>query len=120
MVAGDSRWAAREEDLEDLDPVKARDLIVRCFFESQRETFAEVKQRIGTPADDETVRRTVVAAVRISMTDAGGDFDHPTVETLGGAVQALAGRAASWGTPHEIISYHKGQIERILGALRSM
>mgnify|MGYP001053264584 CR=1 FL=1 len=38
------RWFVSEEDLQGLNPIKARDIIIKCFFEAQKETFRKSKR----------------------------------------------------------------------------
>jgi hypothetical protein len=112
------RWCVSEGDLRDLNPAKARDLIIRCFYEAQKETFARAKQRLGTPSDDEDVHRSVVAAVRLAFKETGGDFGEPTKESLAKVVECLAEKATSWGTPQDIVNHHKGEIRKVLDCLK--
>lgn len=112
------RWAATEEDLKDLTPVKARGMIVNCFFDAQKETFARAKERLRMPASDEDLKKSVTAAVRLAFAECGGAFENPTKECLMLAVSSLAEKAASWKTPEDIINHHKEQIMLVLGILK--
>ena len=71
-----SRWCVADSDLEDLTPTKARDLIVHCFCQAQGETFARAKRSLEVPCDDETVHRSIVAAVRLAFQEVGEDFQQ--------------------------------------------
>lgn len=110
-------WVCPAWRLRDLDPIRARDLVVDCFYHAQGETFRHQKERMGVPADKDSLRRTVIGAVRAAFDKTGGDFEHPTAESLRRAVQALGASAASWGTPKEIIEHHQSQIEEMLARL---
>ena len=110
------RWSLKESDLDDLSPLKARDLIIKCFFEAQKETFARAKQDLGI-AKDEELMTSVVGSVRLAFRGVEEDFDNPTKKSLLKVVGSLARKAASWGTPQDIINYHKSQIEKIIGLL---
>lgn len=110
-------WTCSEADLLDLDAQRARDLVVRCFYEAQRHTFATQKERLGLPADLEALQRSASGAVRAAFQASGGDFGSPTKESLEAAIQVLARKAASWNTPPELIEHHKAQVERILDRL---
>lgn len=101
-----------------MTPLKARDLIAQCFFEAQRETFARAKKSLGKEVSEPEILKSVKSAIRVTIEEVGGNFDAPSKDDLGKAVQALARKAASWGTPADIIEHHKGQIMKILGSLR--
>ena len=100
-----------------MTPIKARDLIVQCFFEAQKETIAAAGKKLGHAPDDAELQNTVVGAVRLAFRETAGDFDQPTKSTLVGAVEVLARKSQQWGTPSNIVQYHKGQIERVLQSL---
>ncbi len=112
-----NRWSLGERDLQDLDAVKARDLIIKCFYEAQRETFARSKQELGRSADAEELMASVTSAVKVAFREVGGEFSAPTVATLRNVVDVLGRRAASWGTPKDIIAHHGAQIRRVLQLL---
>ncbi len=112
------RWAISEDDLNDLDAFKARDIIVKCFFEAQKETFARSRETLGLTTDNEKIYSNVIAAVRLAFKEEGENFDIPTKDSLIKVVNVLARKAASWGTPTNIIEYHKEQIQRVLKVLR--
>ena len=119
MTASVKRWFISEADMANLSPRKARDLIVDCFFEAQRETFARAKEKAGSSdTAPESIRTMVAAGVRTAFKEAGDDYDDPTVESLERAVAVLARRAAAWGTPTDIIEHHGAQIAALLARLR--
>ncbi len=100
-----------------MTPVKARDLIVKCFYEAQRETFAAAGENLGRAPNDAELHNTVTGAVRVTFREAGADFDHPTKDSLMAVVQILARKSKSWGTPPDIVEHHQNQIGSVLQAL---
>lgn len=111
-------WRLTEDHLSELTPLRARDLIVECFFFAQRETMARTRLRLGAAhVDEASIRSNVVGAVRVAMKEAGGDFDHPTTDALAGAVDVLARKAEAWGTPEDIVRHHHEQIATMLRRL---
>lgn len=114
---GFHRWRLKEEDLEDLNPAKAKELIINCFYEAQKETFARSKESLGMRADDTEVRTSVLSAVRLTFREAGGDFNNPTRESLIRVVEVLGRKSMAWGTPGDIIEYHREQIMKVIRGL---
>ncbi len=110
------RWNVRTTDLVDMTPIKARDLIVKCFFEAQKETFLRSRKDLGLDTSDEDLYASVVGAVRMAFNEIAGDFDNPSKEQLFQVVEVLARKAKAWGTPEDIVEHHKGQIKKIFGA----
>lgn len=106
-----------DEDLVDLTPRRARDLVVQCFFNAQVETFRRAATKLGAGASQEQLQRTVEGAVRLAFRSTKGDFEHPTKESLMAAVMDLAGKASAMGTPHDIIEHHKQQLGRVFEVL---
>ena len=113
-----TRWHLQDEDLSGLNPIKARDLIVKCFFEAQKETFARIKQDMGGSTSDKDLMSNVIASIKMVFREVGSDYENPTKEGIMKAVESLAKKAGSWGTPQDIIEFHKGQIMKVLGILR--
>lgn len=112
------RWFLSHKDLLGLTPLKARDLIIKCFFTAQQETFEKLRKKKGLSSTDEDIKATVTAAIKSVFVHSGADFDNPTEESLLKVVEALAAHAKSWGTPQDIIDHHKTQIKKILEALK--
>jgi hypothetical protein len=111
------RWFLDDADLLEMTSLKARDLIVTCFYEAQKETIAAAGKKIGQVQNETDLRNTVIGAVRLAFREAGGDFELPTKGSLMAAVQILARKSQHWGTPPEIVEHHKVQIERLLQVL---
>lgn len=113
------RWFLSHKDLLGLTPLKARDLIIKCFFTAQKETFEKSRRKKGFSTTDKDIKATVVAAVKSVLVHIGADFDNPSEESLARVVEVLAAKAKSWGTPQDIIDHHKAQIKRVLEVLRN-
>jgi len=105
------RWFPDDADLLDMTAIKARDLVVKCFYEAQKETIAAAGRKIGQAQSDAELENIVVGAVRLAFRKATGDFDHPTKGSLLAAVRILAHKSQQWGTPRDIVDHHKAQIE---------
>lgn len=112
------KWFLPADALNDLTAVKARDLIVRCFLEAQKETIVAAGHNLGQQPTGEDLQNSVVGAVRLAFREIHGDYDEPTKNTLMQVVGVLARKSSTWGTPPDIIAHHKTQIERVLAALR--
>jgi len=111
------RWSVRPSDLLNLTEVKARDIIVRCFVEAQKETFHHASERLGAPTDPQSIEKSMAASVRMVFKEVDHDFDQPTLPGLETVVERLARSAQSWGTPEDVVLHHKGQIEKVLRKL---
>lgn len=105
------------DDLAGLTIVSARDLVVRCFFEAQQETFSRAAGHLRAPMSDDELKKLVEGAVRLAFRSSGGDFEAPTRESLMAAVEKLAAKAAGMGTPADVIEYHRGQLAKVFAAL---
>lgn len=106
-----------DADLENLDLVRARDLVVRCFWNAQRETFSRLAHRLGSAPSDVELRRTIEGAVRLAFKETKGEFDRPTRGSLLAAVENLAARSEAMGTPRDVIAHHRTQLGRLFAAL---
>jgi len=110
-------WTASETDMAEMTPIKARDLIIDCFFHAQKETFQAIKEKLNKESTDEQILESVQSIIKMTFDETGGDFDNPTKEQLMSVVMNIAGKSKAWGTPPDIIDHHKQQIEKILSLL---
>jgi len=113
-----SQWCPTDAEMKDLTIAKARDLIINCFFEAQKETLTRAKERLGRIPDDATLHKDVENIVRLTFRELGFSFDNPTQEQLGAVVVQLAQKASAWGTPKDVIEHHRTLIGRIFSSLR--
>jgi hypothetical protein len=102
-----------------LEPQRARDLIVECFFQAQRETMERTRTAAGLESDLDAIRAEAESAVREALARTGGDFDNPDRASLERALESLLARARSMGTPTDIMRHHEQQIAMMLGGLDS-
>ncbi len=111
-------WLVSEAELRSLTASRARDLIVECFFQAQRETFVRAKQRVAARSfDEQAIRSAIVAAMRVAFREAQGDFERPTSDSLARVVDVLVRKSEAWGTPADVIDHHRVQVARLLAAL---
>lgn len=113
------RWIMTCDQVDDLDALHARDLLIECFMQAQSETFARVKQNMGLATDEATLRRSVVGAVRAAFDKTGGDFSQPTALSLRHVVDSLAQSASAMGTPSDIIEHHRSEMMKVIVALEA-
>jgi hypothetical protein len=112
------RWSISSQDLTDLTPATARELVTRCFLEAQRETFARSRRSVGLETQDQDVERSVRGAVRAVFHEVGADYERPSKQELLRVVDVLASRAAAWGTPEDVVEYHTRQLGRLFKHLQ--
>ncbi len=112
-----TRWSVNPKDLLDVTPTKARDIIIECFFEAQKEIMAQASQMVGRTQDETQLLETVKTIVKVAFRETSGDFDRPTKEDLVRVVESLSKKSAAWGTPDSIRDHHKKQIEKVLERL---
>lgn len=111
---GFGHWCVRPEQLHDIDGVRARDLMMDCFYSAQHETFSRAKRKLGTSWDEAAVRASVSGAIRTALREVGGRWEQPRRADLMAAAEVLARRARSWGTPDDIIAAHQAEFALVL------
>lgn len=111
------RWFCSPSDLVELDPTRARDIIVQCFFEAQHEAMTRSNERRGLDTDPALIRSEALGAVLNAFKRTGGDYNDPDKASLVRVVESLADNASVLGTPQDIVEHHKEQIGIILAAL---
>ncbi len=113
------RWFITQKDIINLTPLKARDIIIKCFYTAQRETFFRSKQKKKLPTSEQDIKTTVTGAIKAVFGSIGADFDNPTTANLFCVVEILGANAKSWGTQQDIIEHHQKQIMNMLSQLKS-
>lgn len=116
-TSGGKRWCVTSAELVGIDEVKARDLLVECFYCAQHQTFQRAKEQIGLSWDERSVRRSVNGAVRVAFRRVGAEWDSPTRPGLEAVLQELADKSSTWGTPEEVIDHHRKEMGKVLNRL---
>lgn len=111
------RWFLNEHDVEGLTPVKARDLIMRCFYEAQKETYARSRQSLGLTTSDDAIAQSILATLKLVFKEVDAVYEQPSAQDLMKVVEVLARKAMAWGTPEDVIQHHKLQIEKVFRIL---
>jgi len=92
-------------------------MMIDCFFEAQKETYARARKDTGVRTTDEDLKKIVWGAVRLAFDKSGVDFCRPTKEGLRKVVKLLASKASSWETPQEVVEYNVAQINKSIDTL---
>ncbi len=111
------KWCIDESELENLNPIKVRDLMIDCFFHAQKATIAKAKELLKAPGSDDDIMSSIQTTIRLAFDEAGGDFNNPTRDSLAKVVGILAAKAALWHTPREIIECHQAEITKAINRL---
>lgn len=112
----DGLWRVSEDELGDLTPVRARDLIIECFFRAQHHA-RRFSSPLQTEVHDRELRETMRVALRFRFEDLGLDFDNPSPDCIGIIASELARDAELWGTPAHVVEHHIGELRRIEACL---
>ncbi|MDP2183183.1 MAG: hypothetical protein Q8K99_11530 [Actinomycetota bacterium] len=113
----DALWRVSEDELRDMNPVRARDLIIECFFRTQSQALRVSSERHRDVRDRE-LRDTMCVALRLRFEDLGLDFENPTADCIGTIADELTREAEIWGTPVHVLEHHIGELRKIESCLR--
>ena len=105
------------EELAGLNPLGARDLVVRCFCAAQYETLARASQSLSAVPSEASLQKMMVGVVRLAFRAVNADFERPTRAALMEVVGQLATQAAAMGTPPDVIAHHREQLGKVFAAL---
>lgn len=113
------RWCLNPSDLEEMNAVKARDVIMNCFFEAQKETYIRGGMLMGQEFSEEQVRNTIKYSFKSGFKSINADFNNPSIESINQLISLLMRKAKAMGTPEDIVLYHRDQIDQVLVALEN-
>lgn len=111
------RWCLNLSDLEEMNTLKARDVIMNCFYEAQKETYMRGGRLTGQDFSEAEVRNTIFYSFKSGFKSINADFDNPTVDSINQLLALLMRKAKAMGTPADIIDYHRTQIDHVMTAL---
>lgn len=100
---------------EALTPIAVRDLITDCFVAAHGCHFRATRNALGLSTDDDAVRESSLAIVKLAFRQVGGDYDMPSTRDLPRVVNLLAERSLGWGTPVDLVFEHHCSIMRTIG-----
>ncbi len=117
----DVRWYKKfhikKSDLYNLNPEKARDLIIKCFYEAQKEALTETAENLHLGYSDGEIYGSIVNTIELAFKEADADFFRPTKNSLEKVVGVLAEKSYKWGTPVDIIEHNMKHIQIVLDLL---
>lgn len=114
-----SRWEIDQEQLADVTPQEARQLLVECFVAAQGETLArnsDVAQ--AQQPDTMDVRSMAEGTIKLAFANLGYDYEEPAPIALWTVMDYLAGQSKSWGTPPDIIMHHFKEMSKVVQSIR--
>ncbi len=96
-------------------PIVARDAMVACFVKAHSKILEDLKQYSDVSEEEfEKVKRLdVELLVKKFFSDVGGDYDHPTKESLIKVCDKLAEFAKNFRNP-KIITKHYNEIMSLI------
>ena len=97
----------------EVTPLMVREALVLCFYEAHCE---DSKLIIGN-ADEEATKFYCRNTVEKAFIECGGDFEHPTKESLLGAIQKLMEFSKSFRNP-DVIKKHADEISRLVQKIK--
>ncbi len=110
-------WNITKSDYYDLNPIKARNLMVKCFTYAHLEEAYEKKDKRLTYNDFETVQKGLIAEVKLGFNEMKADFNNPTKNSLLKVLIHLAGKQINRGASSSIIESHRQQLTSVINAL---
>ena len=111
------QWNITSSDLEDLSPIKVRDLIIECLYRAQKKTLLRIKHKLDISSNEKEIKEYIKARIKMAFDEVGGDFEYPTRESLSNVVVVVVKMSTLFGTPKNIVEHHKGQMQRLIKAL---
>jgi hypothetical protein len=100
--------------------IAVRDALVDCFAANHGEGFMSARAALGLECTDAALRASVEGMVRLAFQQVGGNFDHPTAETVARAVTLLAERSLGWGISEDAVFEHHCLMTRAIGKIAVM
>lgn len=117
MNKGSKVWTVDAAELDSMTPVRARDLLVECFFAAQSEAYARTSHEKHAEIGRVEVKKTVESLIRMKFRDLGHDWDSPTADGFHQVALSLAVEAAQWGTSPETIERSMAELRKVRQSL---
>ncbi len=114
----ENSWVADTAESALLTPLQVRNMVVQNFLESQGEIFRRTYRRLQIEKSQESLNKSVEAAVRLAFREVRGDFDNPTKQKLIEVLQLLSIKASNWGTPAETVKANREKFMALLQTIK--
>ena len=110
-------WEIKTEDTRDLDLIKARDLMIRCFtYAHMEEAMLKKMERLNF-SDYESARETLQSEVKLTFRQLKENFDQPTKTGLLRVLMHLAQKQINRGASPLVVFKHRNQLKAVLQAI---
>lgn len=92
-----------------ITPEQVRDAIVQCFLAAHTEILKEFKSYENMPEEEfEKIKMMdVTALIKNFFYEVGGDFDHPTKESLFKVIDKLSNFSLKFRSPEEVNRHYQ-------------
>lgn len=111
------KWNISEDDMQDLTPIKVRNLLIRCFTYAHMEEVYEKKSKRQTYGDYEIVRQSIKGEIEITFKQIEADYNNPTRFTLSKVLDMLSKKQINRNMSSQIINHHKSQLQKAINRL---
>jgi hypothetical protein len=113
-----NKWNVDIKQLQgELSSQKVRDMIIECFYTSQKDYMKSVSKEKGSNVSDKDIHDQIVSIIKSIFKQVGGNFHNPTRADLLRVIGTLRVKAAASGTPKEIVEHHTSQLFEIISML---
>ncbi|MBI9103997.1 MAG: antitoxin family protein [Spirochaetales bacterium] len=110
-------WNISKNDYIDLTPVKARNVMIRCFMYAHLEEVLTSKRKRVTYNDYDLAKDGLLAEIKLTFKQVDEDIQHPTKSALKKVLNLLTQKQINRGATPEIIKNHQRQLTQLIDAL---
>lgn len=96
---------------EPVTPIMVRDAIVECFTQAHKDSL-----ELGDDIDEETTKQMIIASIKKQFSDTGGEYEHPTKESLQAVIESLKEFAGSFRNT-DVIENHYLLVKSLIDKL---
>lgn len=104
------KWDITRNDFYDINPIKIRNLIIKCFLHAHLKEVIGKKSKRVTYSDYEISKQSIMAEVELTFNQVGGNYNNPSKACLLKVINLLAEKQKNRGISNEIINHHKFQL----------
>ena len=108
-------WELTESDLADINPEKAKEILVDYYFQACK--FSRPDDFLGLPTEEQSMFGTVLEEIKTLFEVSGGDYEKPNKKTLRIVTTAVLEKIKDMNIPHEVIDVHRKDLARMLDSL---
>ncbi len=110
-----TEWGVDETDLTEMNPERARDIILDYYLTALKDNRPEEFQ--GLPTEEQNKFEEILTEVKTLFEVLGGSYSEPDRKIIPKVIDGILDKVKSLGVPEEVMHHHRLEMQKIIKVL---